>query len=98
MKWILPKNILFDTATATLIASWSNGRHFSDPAFNEENLYRSQTGGFFLVGNQIDGTPSGDSRVDRCRQLTPEETLRWCARRHQEHAAARHLRETLHVA
>lgn len=98
MKWILPKNILFDTAQATLIASWSNDRHHTDPAFSEENLYLTPKGGFFLVGNQIDGTPSGDSRFDRCRQLTAEETLRWCSRRQQEHAAAKHLRETLIVA
>lgn len=98
MKWLLSNKTLFDTQKAALIASWSNGRHYSEPEFVEENLYRSKTGGLFLVGNQIDGTPSGDSRTDRCRQLTPEDALRWCMRRQQEQAASVHLRETLTIA
>lgn len=94
MKWRLPNNTLFDTMEATLVASWSNGRLFSESDFTEENLYRSQGGGFFLVGNRINGSASGDS-IDRCRQLTTEEILRWCRSRDLEFVLQLHLAETL---
>jgi len=98
MKWILPGNLLFDTMKATLVASWSNGRHFRDPAFIEENLYRSERGGFYLVGNRIAGTASSEAGDDRCRLVSPEEALKWCVLRGAESAAAEHLAKALSPA
>lgn len=98
MKFIIPPNLLFDTSTATFIASWSNGKHYKDPAFEEETLYRAPRGGFFLVGNCLRATPSSEADRDTCEPITPEEALKWCIARGHESAAAEHLKNVLTFA
>lgn len=98
MKWILNRKTIFNTTTATIMASWSNGRHFKEPDFIEETLYRSSCGGFYLVGNHITGRTSGDSPSDRCRRLSVAQVIRWCRRRGQESAVAPYLSRQLRHA
>lgn len=98
MKFILPRNLLFDTATATTVGYWSNGKHYSDPDFEEELLYRAPRGGFFLVGNRLQATASSEAGSNTCELITPEEALRWCIARGQESAAAEHLKNVLTFA
>ena len=41
---------LYNTETATLIASWSNDSEAGDPHYCHEELYKTMRGNFFLYG------------------------------------------------
>ena len=82
MKLLINKK-LYDTHTADLIHSWSNGIYGNDFRFCEESLYLTKKGAWFLVG---EGGPkskyarSCDSSMTGGRELivlTPEEAYLW---------------------
>ncbi len=97
MKWLLNQQ-LYDSTKATLIASWSNGLSYKDPSFEEENLYKTNAGAFFLVGNRLSVAGQSASIDDKCLPLTKQRSLEWCQKRHQPEAAAEHLTEILIIA
>lgn len=41
---------MYNTETATEVATYRNGRSYSDFLYVEETLYRKKTGEFFLLG------------------------------------------------
>lgn len=50
MKKII-NNKVYDTNTAVLVGSWSNGCYRNDFDYCSEDLYRKKTGEFFLYGD-----------------------------------------------
>lgn len=89
MKKIISRK-LYDTATAELIAEWSNGRSLRDFSWCQEELYRKKTGEFFLHGEGgpmsqyvhyiDDNNWSGDEQLI---PLTYDEAAEW-AEKHMD--------------
>lgn len=88
MKKIINKK-LYDTETAKMIASWSNGLGKSDFRGYEENLFLKKTGEFFLYGEGGGLSPyaepvgSGWGYGKKITPLTEEEARQW-AETHME--------------
>lgn len=88
MKKIINKK-LYDTETAKMIASWSNGLGKSDFRGYEENLFLKKTGEFFLYGEGGGLSPYAERRGDgwgygeKITPLTEEEAREW-AETHME--------------
>jgi len=88
MKKIINKK-LYDTETAKIIASWSNGLGKSDFRGYEENLFLKKTGEFFLYGEGGGLSPyaehfgSGWGYGKKITPLTEEEARQW-AESHME--------------
>lgn len=64
----------YDTTTARLIASWSNGYYLGDFDFCEEFLYRKRNGEFFIHGHG--GARSSYSRTIGHNTWTGGEDIR----------------------
>lgn len=88
MKKIINKK-LYDTETAKMIASWSNGLGKSDFRGYEECLFLKKTGEFFLYGEGGGLSPYAERRGDgwgygeKITPLTEEEARQW-AESHME--------------
>lgn len=88
MKKIINKK-LYDTETAKMIASWSNGLGKSDFRGYEENLFLKKTGEFFLYGEggglspYAESVGSGWGYGKKITPLTEEEARQW-AETHME--------------
>lgn len=88
MKKIINKK-LYDTETAKMIASWSNGLGKSDFRGYEENLFLKKTGEFFLYGEggglspYAESVGSGRGYGKKITPLTEEEARQW-AETHME--------------
>jgi hypothetical protein len=90
----------YNTETATLIGSWSNGCFTTDFAYLSEDLYRTARGAFFVAGEggarssyaQSYGSNSvgGGAAI---RPLTKDEALDWCEEHDCQDAIEEHFSE-----
>lgn len=91
MEVIMVKKIIdgkrYDTATAMLVATYSNGLDYSDFKHCEEELYRTPRGNWFICGSggplSAYSEPCGGGYCgskDKIRPLTPVEAMAWLER------------------
>lgn len=67
---------LYDTATATKMAEWSNAGSWNDFSHVEETLYRKKTGEYFLHGEGGARTQYA-KRVEQIMPISIEEAQKW---------------------
>ena len=67
--------LLYNTETATIIASWSNGYFTSDLNYCRETLYKTRRGNYFLYGcggaYSRYGTPTEGNSWASGEKITP---------------------------
>lgn len=78
----------YDTKSATLVASWSNGEDTSNFHHCEEELYRTPRGNWFIAGRGGALSPYRESLGvgswgpgAEIRPLSPEEAMAWLEQR-----------------
>ena len=89
----------YNTETAELIGSWSNGRSYSDFSPCSEAVYKTKKGNFFIHGSggpmsrysESNGnTTSGGSDII---PVTVEGAIEWCEKRECEEAIEKYFSE-----
>jgi hypothetical protein len=83
----------YNTETATAVGSWSNGYGHSDFHYVDETLYRTPTGGWFLIGEggALSRYAQSCGHNSTCGGrdwyvLTDDEAFEWLQRREQTEA------------
>jgi hypothetical protein len=103
MKAIISDH-LYDTKTATLLATWQNTNDTRDFQCEIDSLYRTKNGKFFLHEEGGAKTDRATRQVRSCgwgeriRLVTPEEALAWCSAKGQVEVALRHFGHLIKTA